>query len=195
MPGGVFSSPEHLPPPLKKVKKPQEELDKASERLARPRTVPEPKDGDRLAPHVVKPFKEIEVGLNRLYTQAMEQDRRRREKAEEEKNKPTKDPVKMSEDELSESVQRQYSRAMDLQKQNQEKLRQKYLFSPPTTPRKHSDETTKRLYADTLEKKKRMHEKMHDKYVLATEPKCKKLTLDEIKMSGSRLSSKPGSAA
>lgn len=192
--GGVFSAPEHLPPPLPKIKRPQEEIDKAAERLATPRKQREATDGHMLAPKIVKTTAELEPSIDRLYTQSMDKVRRRQEKVkQDEEAEMAKTTKKISEEEVQDGVTRLYHRALESKKMNSQKLNDRHLFSPPKTPRKATmEECNDRVYKAALEKRKAAQETLMKKYVNDSMPHYRKITPTEVAASASRLSTPRG---
>lgn len=198
MPGGVFSAPEHLPPPLKIVKKPQEEIDKGAQRLSTPRKEHHAHDDHLLAPKVVKTTAAIESAVEKLYTQAMEHQKRVKAKHAADEDAAAKATQKiLSEDEVMDGVNRLYGRTLEQRKLADEKLREKYLFSPKKSPRKTTPaESNNRVYTAALERKREKESKLYEKYVTKSMPSPRKLTAAEQTACGSRLSTSPrGEAA
>lgn len=204
---GTFSAPEHTAPPLTKITRTQEEIDKYAERLYRRPKSPEAKDGHMLAQKVVKPKEEIDQQVERLYSAAMKQRAAAREKAvanheanEKRKNDSLKKPAaegdenahpgKLSEEEMAENVTRLYNQALTRHKQAHEESTKKYLFSPPVSPRGavKPAEAAARLYDEAMKKRKEAHDELWDQYVHKSMPHSKKLTPEEAKASGNRLS-------
>ena len=195
MPGGVFSAPEHLPPPLKKVKKPQAEIDKSSERLSTPRRETKANDEHLLCKSVQKPMSELEPSIERLYQQAIDKKKRQQEqKATKDDEELRKTAVVKSEDEVMEGVTRLYARAMDQHKLSTEKLKDKYLFHPKPSPRRNIAESNDRLYKAAIEKQKAKEEQMAERYVAHSLPASKKLNKAQVAASAERLSTKAGSS-
>ena len=190
MPGGLFSVPEHLPPPLPKVKRPPEEIEKSATRLATPRKEKLPTDDHMLAKTVTKPKADIEKTSDRLYTQAMEKQKRRQEKLKEEEARPLSPRKEATPDEIAEGVQHLYTAALDARRHKHEQLVKMYQFAPPKSPRANREETNSRVYTAALEKRKEKMAKLFDKYVTHSLPHYKKMTPDQIKESGERLCKK-----
>jgi hypothetical protein len=188
MPGGVFSAPEHLPPPLKPVKKPTAEIEKSCERLSTPRKEVRANDDHFLAKSVKKPMSELEPSIERLYQQALDKKKRQQEqKAAKEDEELKKTAVVKSEDEVMEGVNRLYARAMDSHKMSTDKLKEKYLFTPKASPRRNIAESNDRLYKAALERQKAKEDKLTERYVTHSMPAVRKLTKDEVSASAERL--------
>lgn len=185
--GGVFSAPEHNPPPQAANKKPMEELTKSGERLSVPKKVPEPKDGHMLSPRVVKSKEEIDKGCERLYNQSIEKQKKAREKAEEAQSQPLAKTTVVSPEELQFTVANLYQQAIDRKRTANEKLREKYLFTQPPSPRVDVAAVNARVYTDALKKREERLGKDHEKYVTQSLPKYRKVTPEEIAASGARL--------
>uniref|UniRef100_A0A7S1M2M8 Uncharacterized protein n=1 Tax=Neobodo designis TaxID=312471 RepID=A0A7S1M2M8_NEODS len=191
MPGGVFSAPEHLPPPLKPVKKPQADIDKSCERLSTPRKEARAHDDHLLAKTVSKPMSELEPSIQRLYQQALDKKKRQQEQhAAKEEEDLRKTAVVKSEDEVMEGVNRLYARAMEQHKHATDKLREKYLFTPRASPRRHIADSNDRLYKGAVEKQKARDEKLHERYVAHSLPPVKKITPAQVAASAERLGTK-----
>ena len=190
MPGGVSSAPEHLPPPLPKIKRPQEDIDKSTDRLNRPHKVPEAKDEHMLSPRVVKPARDIEVSINRLYTQAVDKDKKRKEMAASQEAQPLSSTMtkQVSEEEIAEGVTHLYFRAVEQKRATTAKGKERYQFVPPKSPRVDQAATSARVYTAALEKRKKEHDKLQNRYIDQTMPKYRKLSAAEVKASGERLS-------
>ena len=191
MPGGVFSAPEHLPPPLKPVKKPQADIEKSCERLSTPRKEARAHDDHLLAKSVKKPMSELEPSINRLYQQALDKKQRQGEqKAAKEEEELKKTAVVKSEDEVMEGVNRLYARAMEQHKMSTDKLRDKHLFSPRASPRRDIAQCNDRLYKAAVDKQKAKEEKLHERYVAHSLPPVKKITPAQVAASAERLGTK-----
>ena len=134
MPGGVFSTPEHLPPPVHKVKKSNEELEKSAQRLSTPRKQREPSDDHMLSPRVVKSAAELEKTSDRLYTAAVEKRQRKLDTIRENEAKPLSPRKEASPEEIAEGVQHLYQQALDQKRHSDDALRKKYQFQPPKSP-------------------------------------------------------------
>jgi hypothetical protein len=188
MPGGVFSAPEHTAAPLPKIRRPQEDIDKSSERLNRSRKQPEMTDQHMLSPRTVKSAADIDVSVNRLYQQAMDRDKRRKEKEESLSATALSSTAKtVSEEEIAEGVNHLYFRAVEQHRASTAKSRSRYAFSPPRSPRVNVGEMSARVYNTALDKRKDIHDKLLVKYVDQTMPKYRKLSKAEVKASGERL--------
>ena len=184
--GGVFSAPEHNPKPLPPNKKPLEELQKSAERLTQLPKPPQPKDDHMLSPRTQRSADQINASVVRLHDQAVEK-RQKKLEATETTDDSRKSP-KRTPEEISAAVTSLYDQALERKKVSNEKLQQKYLFHPKTSPRVELKSSVDRLYSGSLQKRKEKEEKMFQKYVAASLPKYKKITADEVKSSGERLS-------
>ncbi len=189
MPGDVFSAPEHLPPPLKKVVRSQEEIEKSALRLSTPRKVYEANDKHFLAPHITKSKEEQESMIRRLYDQAVEKEKKRKEQQQQaEAAELTANTKKLAEEEVAEGVNRLYHKAIEQQRMQMNKLNESYLFTGPKSPRKMTvEECTQRVYKEALERQAEGHQKLHAKYVASTMVSPRKLTKAEQDACASRL--------
>jgi hypothetical protein len=197
MPGDVFSAPEHLPPPLKKIVRPQEDIDKHALRLSTPRKQAEAHDDHMLAKSVAKSQAELEPSINRLYQQALDKQKRCKEKRAADEEASLKANTKTaSEEEIADGVSRLYHRAIEQKKLTSEKLKAKHQFSPPPSPRKANvQECNDRVYKTALERQKEREAKLHEQYVTRSMPQTKTLTKEQVAASAARLCTTKGAVA
>jgi hypothetical protein len=169
-----------------------EEIEKTSQRLVQRPPPPQLKDPIELSPRIVKDKEEIDKAVERLYTVAIEQKKRKLEQSESVlHSKDTPKSVVRTNEEIEDGINRLYNQSIETLKMSREKSVQRYQHHPAQhSPRMTLDESTKRLYHDSLQKKQETRQDLFDRYVKATEVKSRKLTADEVKASADRLSSK-----
>lgn len=170
----------------------KEEIEKSSQRLMQRPAPPVVKDSVELSPRIVRDKSEIDKSVERLYTVAVEQKKKKLEESE--KAQTAKDQPKTvvrTQEEVEEGVQRLYNQSLENMQNSKKKSEERFRFkarSPsPTMP---NAERNKRLYTDSLQKKKETHDALFEKYIVATDVKSRKLTAEELKASADRLSAK-----
>lgn len=189
--GGVFSAPEHNPPPLVSVKKPMSELAVSAERLSKVPKPATPRDDHMLSPRVKRSAEEINQSVNRLHDQAVERRKKQLQQSQEKCEAPLATTVQLPADQISARVESLYTQAIQKHQQTEKKLQEKYLFHGPSTPRVGDKVIADRLYSAALGKRKEVMEKIYHKYVDESLPKYRKITPEEVKASGARLSTSP----
>lgn len=169
-----------------------EEIEKTAQRLVQRPPPPQLKDPIELSPRIVKDKEEIDKAVERLYTVAIEQKKRKLEQSESSlHSKDAPKSVVRTQEEIEDGVNRLYNQSIETMKMSREKSISRYQHKPAQhSPRMTLDESTKRLYTDSLQRKQDTQTELFEKYVKATEVKCRKLTTDEVKASADRLSSK-----
>ena len=169
-----------------------EQLETMTVRLTRPRKQPQPTDGNLLAKKSTISPDDLTKQITRLYDQSIEAKKRKLEKARlaEEKNIPS--ARKLTEEEIAESVGRQYTNAISARQNSELRLKKKFLFHPPEatlTPRTRTEqaETARRLYTESVAKKAEARQKLLAKYVLGTGPKAHTISTEEMRECADRL--------
>ena len=188
--GGVFSQPDHVPPPLPENKKPLADLIATGERLSQ---LPKPgkiHDAFPVSPRNQKSAADIEESVTRLHDQAMEKKTRLANSHEKEIAASSYKSQQLSEADIQAHVQTLYDQAMEKQRTTKLKLEKKYRHKAPESPRVSNAAVASRLYDDSVKKQKETHDLMLKKYVDESLPKYKKMTPEEIKTSGTRLTAK-----
>ena len=170
----------------------REEIEKTSQRLVQRPPPPELKDPIQLSPRIVREKEQIDKAVERLYTVAIEQKKRKMEESETALH--TKDvakPVLRTAEEIEDGVSRLYTQSIDSMKMSREKSIQRYQHKLAShSPRMTLEESTKRLYTDSLQRQRETKSELIEKYITATSVKSRKLSADEVKASADRLSSK-----
>jgi hypothetical protein len=177
-------------PPTKKMS--WEELDKTSARLTQGYPAPQIKDPITLSPRIVKDKETIDQSIDRLYKQGMEHKKKQLETAAQqqyEKYTPTK--TVRSPEELEEGLSRLYNQAIEAKKMSETKSKERFGFHPqPKAQTMTVDELTGRVYTEAIKKHNDEQQRIREEYVDSTAVKCRKMTKDEIKASGERLTAK-----
>lgn len=187
-----------------------EDLEKMKERLCRPRKIPKPTDGDLLAPK--KSISQDDLGkqISRLYEQSIETKKRKMEKARKSEEQGLPESKKMTEEEINDSVVRQYTQALTAKHNTEAKLKKKYLFAPGSDMMKEAGSVSARmtprtgaeikamgarLHDESRQKKEESMEKLRQKYVYSTGPQKKTISVAEAEEAAERLSTPRWGAA
>ena len=188
---GCFSSPKSYAPPIKAKKLTDEELKASADRLsANHRKIVE-------LPPLIK--RQVITGdvmtksLDRLYTSAVNNKKRMLEELDKSQHPDLVKHHQLDQEAMEGMFTRLYTKSVQQNKDSLEKLKAKYMpdFNNGTKLSKEQiGESAKRLCNESMDSSKESHAKLFDKYVLATSPKFRKLTPEEVKASADRLCAK-----
>lgn len=191
MPGGEFSSPRshNEPAPAKKLT--DGELKASADRLSH--TTRKEVELPPLVEKRALTDDQLKQSLERIYTHSLEQKKKMLEALDKKAHPDMTKHVTLDSDTLQTAFQRMHNGAMDQKKDTMKKLRAKYIYSNgpgrKLSPEERQASAT-RLCNTSMEEAKEAHTKLFQKYVVGTATVFPKLSADQIRASGDRLSAK-----